>query len=106
MFRDGTPVRAEQARSVLKICLTNLGLNPSNYGIHCFRVGRTSDLIKYDYSIEEVKKWDDGALIQSTNTLDNKSLKNYCLVGERFHLIMIMATFKRTCCLQNYSSMF
>ena len=56
VFRDGSPVSPENARSVLKKCLSNLGLDPSMYGMHSFRVGRTSDLIKYNYSIEEVKR--------------------------------------------------
>ena len=52
---DKTPVTAEHAKSVLKQALSNLGLNPLNYGIHSFRVGRTLDLIKYGYTLEEVK---------------------------------------------------
>ena len=55
VFRDGTPVTADQAREVLKTALANIGLNPLNYGIHSFRVGRTSDLIKYNYTKEGVK---------------------------------------------------
>ena len=50
------PVTVEQARNVLKQCLTNIGLDPYNYGMHSFRVGHTSDLIKYNYSLEELKK--------------------------------------------------
>ena len=56
IFRDGTPVSPENARTVLKTCLSNLGLNPTMYGFHSFRVGRTTDLIKYNYTIEEVKR--------------------------------------------------
>ena len=58
IFRDGAPVTPDQARGVLKQALTNLGLDPINYVMHSFRVGRTSDLIKYQYSIEEVKRMD------------------------------------------------
>ena len=41
---------------MLSECLTVLGLNPAMYGFHSFRVGRTTDLIKYNYDIEEVKR--------------------------------------------------
>ena len=47
---------ADPARSVLKACLAALGLNTTMYGMHSFRVGRTTDLIKYNYSLEEVKR--------------------------------------------------
>ena len=56
VFRDGTPVSADNAKEVLKLCLSNIGLEPVHYGMHSFRVGRTTDLIKYNYTIEEVKR--------------------------------------------------
>ena len=56
IFRDGTPVSPDLARSVLKTCLSNLGLDPYMYGMHSLRVGRTTDLIKYNYTLEEVKR--------------------------------------------------
>ena len=56
IFRDKSPVTADQARAVLKKALLNLGLDPSMYGMHSFRVGRTSDLIKYGYNLDEVKR--------------------------------------------------
>ena len=55
VFRDKTPVTPENARNVLRTCLTGLGLDASLYGMHSFRVGRTTDLIKCNYSFEEVK---------------------------------------------------
>ena len=55
VFSDGSPVSAEQARNVLKLCIRSLGLNEKFYGMHSFRIGRTTDLIKYHYSLEEVK---------------------------------------------------
>ena len=56
IFKDKTPVSGDNARNILKKCLENLGLDPLMYGFHSFRVGRTTDLIKYNYSIEEVKR--------------------------------------------------
>ena len=56
IFRDGTPVTPENARTVLETCLTNLGLGATYYGMHSFRIGRTTDLIRSNlYSLEEVK---------------------------------------------------
>ena len=55
-FRDGTPVKPNHAGCVLRTCLSNLGLEASYYGMHSFRIGQTTDLIKSNfYSIEEVK---------------------------------------------------
>ena len=56
VFHDGTPVTPNHTRQVLKTVLTNLGLQPQNYGMHSFRIGRTTDLIKYNYTIEEVRR--------------------------------------------------
>ena len=55
VFRDKPPVTPDNARKVLKLCLTGLGLDATLYGMHSFRVGRTTDLIKCNYSLEEVK---------------------------------------------------
>ena len=59
IFRDGSPVTGDNAREVLKSCLSRLGLDPMMYGMHSFRVESRKnyiniDLIKYNYSIEEV----------------------------------------------------
>ena len=56
VFRDGTPVLPDMARKVLKSCINNLGLNPRLYDLHSFRIGRASDLAKYHYSVEEIKR--------------------------------------------------
>ena len=56
IFRDKTVVTPSHARSVLKIMLDRLGLNTLLYGMHSFRVGRCSDLIRYNYSLDEVRR--------------------------------------------------
>ena len=56
VFKDKTPVAASHFRNLLKLCLSNLGLDATLYGVHSLRIGRTTDLIKYNYSIEEVKR--------------------------------------------------
>ena len=55
VFRDGGCVQPGQARKVLRNMISALGLNAILYDMHSFRIGRTSDLIKYNYSIDEVK---------------------------------------------------
>ena len=55
IFRDGAPVSGEQARRLLKSIFCNLGLDGTLYGMHSFRIGRTTDLIKFGYSVEEIK---------------------------------------------------
>ena len=55
VFRDGSPVKPQYARNILQRVIRQLNLNDKLYGMHSFRIGRTSDLIKYNYSIDEVK---------------------------------------------------
>ena len=55
IFSDGSPVLPDHARKVLKLVLSNLGLDHSLYGMHSFRIGRTTDLIRFGYTIDEVK---------------------------------------------------
>ena len=55
IFRDFTPVTAGHCREMLSNILKKLNLDSTLYGMHSFRIGRTMDLIKYNYSIDEVK---------------------------------------------------
>ena len=56
VFRDRKPVCPYNIRSTLDKCLCRLGIDHSMYSVHSLRVGRTSDLVKLGYSIEEVKR--------------------------------------------------
>ena len=56
LFRDGSPVTPVHARSTLKWAINEVGLNTDLYGIHSLRIGRTSDLAKYNYSIKEIRR--------------------------------------------------
>ena len=56
IFRDGQAVRPQQANLILKSMITNTGLDSTLYSMHSFRIGRTSDLIKFGYTIEEVQR--------------------------------------------------
>ena len=44
IFRDKTTVQASHVRSILKDCITSLGLDSTLYNTHSFRIGRTVDL--------------------------------------------------------------
>ena len=55
IFRDKSPVQANHSRSVLKTLISRLGLDEKLYGMHSFRIGRTTDLVKFHYSIDEIK---------------------------------------------------
>ena len=56
IFKDRAPVPASQARTLLRTILKNLGLNENFYGLHSLRIGRCTDLMKFNYSILEIKK--------------------------------------------------
>ena len=55
IFRDRTPVKALHSRQILKILVSRIGLDKRLYGMHSFRIGRTTDLVKLRYSIDEIK---------------------------------------------------
>ena len=56
VFRDGMPVTAENARTVLREAIAQLGLDNTIYDFHSFRIGRSSDMAKFGYSLEEIKR--------------------------------------------------
>ena len=55
VYSDGSAVTPRNARKVLKLMIRSLGLDERLYGMHSFRIGRTTHLIKYNYSIDEIK---------------------------------------------------
>ena len=71
VFGDKSPVKAEHARKILKSAIKAIGLNERLYDIHSMRIGRTSDLIKYGYSVEEVQRmgrWKSNAIFKYIRT--------------------------------------
>ena len=56
IFKDGSSVKAENSREILRQLLERLGLDGTLYNMHSLRIGRTTDLIKYNYSFQEVKR--------------------------------------------------
>ena len=55
VFRDLAPVTPTHARTVLKLMIQKLNLDHTLYGMHSFRIGRTTDLINFNHSIEQVR---------------------------------------------------
>ena len=56
VFGDGSTVYPTHARKTLRSCLKAIGVNEMLYDMHSLRIGRTSDLIKFNYPIEVVKR--------------------------------------------------
>ena len=56
IFRDGSPLKAEQLRRTLRTILARLRLDPSIYDTHSFRIGRATDLEKLNVDIESIKR--------------------------------------------------
>ena len=56
VFADKSPVCATHVRKVLKDCIKNLNLNEKLYDCHSLRAGRATDMLKYQFSVDEIKK--------------------------------------------------
>ena len=56
IFSDRSPVLPCHVRRVLKRALKNLGLNHKLYNTHSFRIGRATDLMKYGFSVDQIKR--------------------------------------------------
>ena len=56
IFSDGSPLTAYHLRHELRDTLRDLKLNPKNYDIHSFRIGRATDLYKWGISIDKIKE--------------------------------------------------
>ena len=64
-YSDNTVVKPTQFRNTLRTILDNLNLDSSLYDVHRFRSGRTCDLAKFGYSIEQIKamgRWKSNAV--------------------------------------------
>ena len=65
IFADRSPVQAQHIRKTLRDLLLSLNLDSSLYDVHSFRIGRTSDLEKFGYSLEVIKamgRWKSNAV--------------------------------------------
>ena len=58
-------MKPDHLRRVLRICLLNIGLDPTLYDMHSTRAERALDLLKASFSIAEVKifgRWKSSAV--------------------------------------------
>ena len=55
IFADGSPVKPQHIRKLLRDLLDRLNLDSTLYDVHSFRGGRTTDLAKFNYSIDRIK---------------------------------------------------
>ena len=56
IYRDGSPVNLEATRTFLKECITKLGKNPDAFNFQSFRIGRATDLLRFGFTIEQIKR--------------------------------------------------
>ena len=56
IFKDRSPVKPSQLREVLKTTLKKGKFDPSLYGFHSLRTGRSIDLLKLGFSVETIKQ--------------------------------------------------
>ena len=55
IFRDGSNVAHGHVHKTLRAALESLRLDSKNYNTHSLRLGRTVDMLKYSYSIDQIK---------------------------------------------------
>ena len=56
VYSDRTPVAEQNVRKTLRDIIGLMGLDSSYYSFHCFRVGRSCDLLNMGISVETIKK--------------------------------------------------
>ena len=56
VFSDGSPVRPDHMRNILRLLLNNIQLQAELYSVHSMHVGCASDLLEYGISVETIKK--------------------------------------------------
>ena len=56
IYKDGMPVLADQVQKILRNLINRLTLNGALYDVHSLRIGRSSDMAKFGYTIEEIKR--------------------------------------------------
>ena len=56
IFRDGTGLSHNQVRNMIRHIINSLNLNGSLYDTHSLRMGRANDMLKFRYTIEQIKR--------------------------------------------------
>ena len=72
VFRNGSAVKPKHMRDTLNTALRRIGLNQQLYSVHSLRSGRSSDLIKFGLTIEQVKlmgRWKSNAVYRYIHTI-------------------------------------
>ena len=72
IFADHSPVKPEHFRHVLHVSLTSAGFDANNFSVHSLRIGKASDLLKCEVSIESIKclgRWKSNAVFRYLHNL-------------------------------------
>ena len=56
VFRGRQPITVVNVATLLGGLILSIGLNSEYYGSHSLRIGRSTDLIKYGYSVEAMRR--------------------------------------------------
>ena len=56
VFKGAIPMEAQHVRLVLKDMIHRLNLNPKGYVFHSMRAGHASDMVKWGFTIEQIKR--------------------------------------------------
>ena len=56
IMADKSPVTPAQVRNMLRMLITALNLNPRVYDCHSFRIGQGTNLLKFGFDVETIKK--------------------------------------------------
>ena len=65
VYKDRSPIKPAQFRAVLRSTLDAVNLDSLLYDVHSFRIGRTCDLEKFGYSVDQIKsmgRWKSNAV--------------------------------------------
>ena len=56
VYRDHSPVEAEDVRKTLATLLKQINLNPTFYSFHSLRAGRVTDMAKWGFTVDQIKQ--------------------------------------------------
>ena len=56
IFKDKSVIKPDHARKILRKAIQRLGLDSSLYNMHSLCIGRSCDMVKYGYTVEEIKR--------------------------------------------------
>ena len=65
VLSDGSPVKPNMVQNLLRKLIKRLHLDPRLYSTHSFRIGRSMDLFKYGFTVDQIKflgRWKSNAV--------------------------------------------